>query len=213
MKCKKCNTVNRNENKFCISCGAELQNDNTIFCSGCGTENESTNNYCVKCGSSLSHKSSGKNRDKNPKRIRHNRAQPKNLNLFQEIKKHKIIVTAVLALFMFLVFKSIPKTEEYNNIQLPSQNNYNALAANVNTDSRVTEIANRFICPCGDCKDSLETCTCDKATEERNFIKEELNKNISDDGIVISVASKYGMLKSKYEKQYKVDNSKVYYEL
>ncbi|MGA8264822.1 MAG: hypothetical protein WB779_10305 [Ignavibacteriaceae bacterium] len=124
-----------------------------------------------------------------------------------------MVITAVLALFLFLIFKSVPKTESYNNVRPPSQNNYNTLTANVNTDSKVTEVANKFVCSCGECTDSLEICNCDKATAERNFIKEELDKNISENGIVVSVANKYGMLKSKHEKKYKVDGSKVYYKL
>ena len=223
MKCQKCHTENNKENKFCTNCGSELiQNHNDLIsCPHCGTENERRNNFCVKCGNSIkpvhenpNNRQSSRNNGKNPKRIRHNKSnQRKNLNLFQEVKKHKIVVTAVLALFVFLIFKSVPKTESYNNARLPSQNNYNSLTANVNTDNRVTEIADKFICSCGKCTDSLEICNCDKATEERNYIKEELNKNISENGIVISVANKYGMLKSKYEKKYKVDKSKLYYEL
>lgn len=222
MKCQKCHTENNKGSKFCTNCGAELiqSHNDLISCSQCGTENERSNNFCVKCGCNLKQKhnnhsqnSSGKNSNKRPKRIRHNTNAQKSLNLFQEVKKHKIIVTAVLALFVFLIFKSVPKTESYNNVPPPSQNNYNTLAANVNTDDRITEIANKFICSCGECTDSLEICNCDKAKAERNFIKEELDKNISEDGIVVSVANKYGMLKSKYEKKYKVDGSKVYYKL
>ena len=221
MKCQKCHTENNKENKFCTAYGSELiQNNNTITCFHCGTENETSNNFCVKCGNDLKQKhnnhspsSSNKDRNKRSKRIRHNMTQHKNLNLFREVKKHKIVVTTVLALFVFLIFKAVPKTESYNNSRLPSQNNYNTLAANVNTDSRVTEIANKFVCSCGECTDSLEICNCNKAMEERNYIKKELDKNISEDGIVISVANKYGMLKSKYEKKYKVDKSKLYYEL
>ena len=221
MKCHKCNTENSKENSFCTNCGFELiQNDNSVSCYNCGTENENTNNFCVKCGSILtqkhnnhSHNSPHKNRNKRSKRIRHNVNAQNNLNLFHEIKKHKIIVTAVLAVFVFLVFKSVPKTEEYNNVKLPSQNNYNTTAANVNTDSRLTEIENKFVCSCGDCKDSLEICNCDKANEERSFIKEKLDKKISEDGIIVALANKYGMLKGKYEAKYKVDQSKVYYGL
>ena len=221
MKCHKCNTDNSKENSFCTNCGSELiQNNNSISCPNCGTENENTSNFCVKCGNNLtqrhnnhSHNSSSKNRNKRSKRIRNNTNVQNNLNLFHEVKKHKIVVTAVLALFVFLVFKSMPKTEGYNNVKLPSQNNYNTLAANVNTIGRITEIANKFVCSCGACKDSLEICNCDKANEERNFIKDKLDKKISEDGIIVAVANKYGMLKGKYEAKYKVDQSKVYYGL
>lgn len=221
MKCKKCNTENNKENKFCTSCGAELHNNNIIFCPGCGTENETTNNFCIKCGNNLepvqknhSKKSSSKNRSKNPKRIRHNVVnQEKNFNFLNEIKKHKVLVTVVIAFFVFLIFKSIPDTKEYNNYNVPSQNNYVPLTSNVTTDTRVTDIANKFLCSCGDCKDSLEICNCDKAAEERNLIKEKLDNKVNPDRIVVTVANKYGMLKSKYESKYNIDRNKVYYGL
>jgi hypothetical protein len=216
MKCQKCNTYNSKGNRFCTNCGSELMREiNSISCSNCGTENENTSNFCVKCGSNLKHQhnSSSKIRNKRPKRIRHNINTQNNLNLFHELKKYKVVVAAVIALFAFLVFKSVPKTEEYNNAKLPSRNNYNSLAANVNSDSRITEIADKFVCSCGACKDSLEICNCDKAIEERNFIKDKLDKKISEDGIIVALANKYGMLKGKYEAKYKVDQSKVYYGL
>jgi hypothetical protein len=73
-----------------------------------------------------------------------------------------------------------------------------ARAANVESysDSRVLQIASKFYCPCGECKDDLaSTCDCGMAggaTDVRKFIDAELRKGLSPDTVTAMVKTRFG---------------------
>lgn len=49
IECPKCEMINRNENNFCHSCGAELKDEQAKRCA-CGTVLETYFIYCTFCG-------------------------------------------------------------------------------------------------------------------------------------------------------------------
>lgn len=60
ISCPKCQTMNLETSKYCISCGNELKNkeikeinSNSINCPECGTENKETAKFCIGCGKNL----------------------------------------------------------------------------------------------------------------------------------------------------------------
>ena len=60
ISCPKCQTMNLETSKYCISCGNELKNKevkkintNSIICPECGTENKETAKFCIGCGKNL----------------------------------------------------------------------------------------------------------------------------------------------------------------
>ena len=54
MKCSKCGFENQENNKYCVSCGAVLEEKvEKSFCYNCGSENPVDSKYCVSCGQSL----------------------------------------------------------------------------------------------------------------------------------------------------------------
>lgn len=52
MICPKCNTVNSNNEKFCKSCGFQL--NSSRICPECNSVNNTDSKFCQKCGASLS---------------------------------------------------------------------------------------------------------------------------------------------------------------
>ena len=58
--CPKCNFKNETDNKFCVSCGTNLQggqlneNSKSNICPSCKKENDFDSNFCVFCGTRLS---------------------------------------------------------------------------------------------------------------------------------------------------------------
>ena len=53
MKCQKCGEINEDKNKFCIFCGAKLE-EPKIYCPICKTKSSnSLAMFCAECGSEL----------------------------------------------------------------------------------------------------------------------------------------------------------------
>ena len=203
MKCKKCNTDNDNNNKFCIHCGSELNiqsSTGTLYCPACGIENNKTASFCAHCGNNLSsvnNSSSSKAKNKrNPKRQQ--KKQPQVLNFSTFIKGHKLITTAVVALLIFLVYQSVPHSNGHENLKYTPTRVEGSIAS-VMYDSVALAVVKNFNCSCGECTDPLDTCTCNTANEERSFIKTKVAQNISVEGIITAVENKYGGKKSIFE--------------
>jgi hypothetical protein len=222
MRCSKCNTENKAGNKFCIECGSKLAlKSNVKYCSQCGSDNKPSNNFCLTCGNRFSsaeqikqvHSDGKKKKGKNihsPKRRSNN---IKRLTVIDKIKKHKFISTAALALFGYLIIQLFPGEPKNESENYFNSLNWNTTPTNIYGDPLVNDIASKFVCSCGNCgEEPLETCTCPTAKEERGFIKEQLDKGLKSDEIVIAVANKYGWLKSEYYPQYKqLDKGRVWF--
>lgn len=64
----------------------------------------------------------------------------------------------------------------------------------------VLEVAKEFACPCGNCNDALDTCTCDHpkgAFEVKGFIAQQLAAGHKKPHIVEMVQQKYGGRKNQ----------------
>ena len=60
----------------------------------------------------------------------------------------------------------------------------------------VTRVATRFTCACGQCEDRLDTCNCETAQSERDFIQRQLQQGHNEADTVKALNHKYGGLKS-----------------
>ena len=209
MICNKCGTSNDIGNNFCSSCGADLSeqiNTSQNVCPTCGNKIEKSDKFCSKCGTNLKrstaehykHTKGNSKKHKSKKPIQRDVKQPKTLNFGQEIKKHKIILTAVVIVALFFVVKSFHSDNEgyRNNIQLPSQTNNISLTNNAKVEKQFTEVADKFICSCDKCEDPLTECDCDVAKNERNFIQDQLEKNKTVNTVTSEVIERYGHLKT-----------------
>ena len=179
-------------------------------CNSCGFSNNESNKFCSNCGSEL-HSFKGKSSKTKPKF--HLGKKGKNLHSLKSntpnlkplwITVGIIIGSILIAISFDLIFHKYP--------------NRNAFAGEVKSsnpaiEAQVTTIASKFICSCGtkECNfTSLESCTCNTAAEEREFIREKLEKNTKPADIVVALANKYGFLKSEFASKYKVDRSEVW---
>lgn len=67
-------------------------------------------------------------------------------------------------------------------------------------NSEVLEVAREFMCPCGNCSDALDTCSCDHkngALEVKAFISQQLQNGHKKPHIVEMVQNRYGGLKAQ----------------
>ena len=221
MRCSKCNTENKDGSKFCIECGSKLEPESNVkYCPQCGVENKPSNNFCLNCGNRFCPTerieqvhSDGKNKKgKNLHSAKRRANNNKSLNVIDEIKKHKFVSTAALALFGYLIMQLLPGEPKNESENYLNTLNRNTTPINQYGDPLVNDIASKFVCSCGTCgEEPLETCTCPTAKEERDFIKEQLDKGLKPDEIVIAVANKYGWLESEFANMYDVDKSKIWF--
>lgn len=66
-------------------------------------------------------------------------------------------------------------------------------------EARVLQIASKFICSCGTCGEQpLDICTCNRAVEERQFIRNNLQGGQSDEQIIAGLNSLFGWMKPEF---------------
>lgn len=225
MKCIKCETDNSAENKFCINCGNELTKMNmplNNICESCGSENEPTSKFCTVCGEKLRNIVNTMNEHSNQK-FQHNQKsdKSKNRNKANSIsatnKKHtgKTIGVNPLLITIGVLFISLTLVAVANKWFINSEETGSPVetkSANPVVEAGVFDIASKFVCSCGTCnEESLEVCKCGRAVEERQFIRDYVERNQKKEEIVFALASKYGFLKSQFAGEFKkVDKSKIF---
>lgn len=228
MICNSCGVNNKEENKFCINCGEELivaENTSGNDCPNCGAENDEENKFCISCGHQLN-KNAGQRKNfteqskavtstgkkvKSKKQLRRvsqgsfKRKQARKISSLKNLKLLWITVgvvlcSVILATSFDLIFR--PQTKDIP-VEIKSSNPV--------VEAKVFEIASKFVCSCGTCnEESLEVCTCGRAVEERQFIRDYLEQNQKSEDIVVAVANKYGWLKAEFSSAFNVDASKVW---
>ena len=140
------------------------------FCSTCGKKMKPDMKFCPTCGRS--------------------HEEPETLRPWHH--RPEIIGVAVF-LLACAVFWAVSGDKKQNPMSVAP-----ASAANVESysDSRVLQIASKFYCPCGECKDDLaSTCDCGMAggaTDVRKFIDAELRKGHSPESVTETVKLRYG---------------------
>lgn len=228
MICNSCGVNNKEENKFCINCGEELivaENTSGNDCPNCGAENDEENKFCISCGHQLN-KNAGQRKNfaeqskavtttgkkgKSKKQLHRESKgsfKGKQARKFSGLKNLKllwitvgvVIGSVILATSFDLIFR--PQTKDIP-VEIKSSNPV--------VEAKVFEIASKFVCSCGTCnEESLEVCTCGRAVEERQFIRDYLEQNQKSEDIVVAVANKYGWMKAEFASTYNVDASKVW---
>ncbi len=216
MKCYRCGIENGDSNKFCTNCGNILVNEYKpykIICESCGAENELGYKYCLLCGelfNTTENVHSRKFRQKHTGYISKNKKNRKRkiTSGNKSFGLKPFLITLVLIIISFITIITI---DFLTRAQIPSNSIVESKSKNPLIEATVYEIASKFVCSCGNCgEQSLEKCTCKRAIEERQFIRDYLEKNSKKDDVVIALANKYGYLKSSYAKNYKLDPSKIW---
>lgn len=222
MICNYCGLKNDKENKYCINCGVELAVDeisDLINCSKCGFENNCENKFCVSCRNKLQdkkqkvHYPQHQHTKSSKQRIREERNKSQHeyrkANRFNS-KSLKIfwITTGVLMAAVLLPTTLIPILNQNPDIkEIPVE----LKSTNPVVETKVYEIASKFVCSCGSCnEESLELCKCERAVEERQFIRDYLEQNQKTDDIVIAVANKFGWIKAEFASNFNIDSSRIW---
>lgn len=222
MICRNCGSTNNESNKFCTHCGVELplyEKPDLNYCSKCGFENDPQNKFCVSCGNKLQdktqevhdlqlqHAKSRKQRIRE-ERNRNKHEHPKTGRYNLKSMKIFWITTGVIMAAILLTTTLIPmlnRNPDTNQIPVEFK------STNPVVESKVYEIASKFVCSCGSCnEESLEVCKCERGVEERQFIRDYLEQNQKPDDIVVAVANKYGWMKAEFASKYNVDPSRIW---
>lgn len=224
MICKKCGRGNVEGSKYCTNCGTELIKENQPqknICESCGSENEPANKYCTICGEKLpageglqneSPKQSYQDRGTNNEKKHKNKVYPsvvarrKTSGMTIGVKPI-FIALAVLFIVIGIVAVVNSLSEKSEVAQYPTETK----SSNPVVEAKVFEIASKFVCSCGSCnEESLEKCKCAIAVEEREFVRDYLEKKGKPEDIIAALANKYGYLKAEYANAYNIDKSKTW---
>lgn len=139
------------------------------FCSSCGKKMKPEMKFCPTCG----------------------RAREASETLRPWHRRPEIVGVAIFLVVCGLYLALRSDREPMRTTASPA-----AAATEIYSDSRVLQIASKFFCPCGDCKDDLaSTCDCGMpggATDVRKFIDGELRKGQSPDSVTAMVLSRFG---------------------
>lgn len=227
MICNTCGINNDQENKFCTNCGEELtaiKNISLNTCPNCGEDNDEVNKFCISCGFQLIQKSESiknKFQPKKKSKKQFRRELKNDLNKNPARKTSSINNLKFLWITVGIVIGSIIIASAFDLIFNNSTGKKvptswaEQKSANPIVEAKVYDIASKFVCSCGTCnEESLEVCACERAVEERQFIRDYLEQSTNNgqrpDDIVYVVANKYGWMKAEFASKYKVDPSRVW---
>lgn len=202
-KCHKCQFENQADAKFCSNCGSELalQKVNNIVCKSCGFSNKIEANFCASCGSKLSRKARNKSgiptkgETSRQKKSSPQKASKKAINPF--------FVGAAIVVFFILYLLINGSRESASNSPESFQPSIEKKTNNVELENNVHEVASKFVCACSSCaEEPLESCSCETAQEERQFIRTALQQGQSVDEVIRAVNLNYGWIRDEYKSQY-----------
>lgn len=214
MKCHECGTANPDGALFCASCGAKLVRKDsfggeqsspkfTIDCPICGVENSRDDKYCMACGADMR-----RHHVKQPKHQSHQSKQ-NNKNGRHAARRFKWTPATIVALLLvgvlgFIGFLELVKEKP----PAPPPPFVEAKTNDAKLEAKVLDVASKFICSCGTCGEKpLDTCTCDKAAEERQFIRTNLQAGQTPELIIAAVMNTYGWLKPEFAAKYDSTNA------
>jgi len=162
-----------------------------VNCKYCGAKIHPGSKFCENCGKSLVQKNI--------------KAKSKVVDIKADNKKHNnnrgifviniktiwaivgVFAAGLVLIASLIIVRSI--AEETSNYPEIKSND-------VVLEGRVTNIASRFVCNCGDCgSESLTICKCKYAVETRKMIRDYMEKSVKEEDIIKYVNDKYGGLK------------------
>ncbi len=204
MNCQECGTTNKDDAKFCSNCGAELhgaESHHTLKrCFHCGFENERHARFCANCGIEM------KRPHHQPSHKHHHEQQPpkkKEKRVGTRLKWHPALL-GLLIIGGVTIFLALPYIRE-NPLGRKSQPAplIEQRSGDPKLEARVLQIASKFICSCGTCGEQpLDVCTCERAVEERQFIRNYLQAGQSNEQIIAALNSMFGWIKPEFAARY-----------
>lgn len=199
-----CGVENRDDARFCANCGAELQQTEeakkTKACFNCDFENSRDAKFCAGCGVEL-------RRHHQPQPHHHHQSQKqprkKEKRVDTRLKWHPakvvmLIVGGAVVLLSIPYIMGTPPGRKPRPEPLVEQR-----SSDPKIEANVQEVASKFICSCGTCGEQpLDTCTCNTAVQERQFIRNALQAGQTSDQVIAAVNTTFGWMKPELVAQY-----------
>ncbi len=200
MNCRTCGVPNSDDAKFCSNCGVELHQQvgghHGKRCPSCDFENPTDARFCAHCGAEVKHHHpSSQHSGRATQRKRKESHGDTKLFRWPRI----IGVVVIAGALLFICSKYFFPPEENRKVPVARE----ARSSDPATEIQVTAIASKFICSCGTCGElPLESCGCNTAVQERQFIRTSLQSGQSPDHIVLAVNKTFGWMKPQYAAKY-----------
>lgn len=198
MNCQECSTTNKDDAKFCSNCGAELhgaESHHTLKrCFHCGFENAREARFCANCGIEMKrphHQPTQKHhQEQKPPKEREKRVDTR--------LKWNPALAVLLIIGGVTIFLALPFITDKPPGRKP-QPLVEQRSSNPTIEARVMEIASKFICSCGTCGEQpLDVCTCERAVEERQFIRNYLQAGQTNEQIIAVLNTTFGWIKPEF---------------
>ncbi len=209
MKCNQCGAENPHGALFCASCGSPLRRKesldreplpagHTVPCRICGVENLSADRYCRSCGGEL-RGFHAKHRSHQRHHSREKRREARLRGLHFRWTPATIAIVLIGGVVVFIGFMELAVKKP----PLPPVRFIETRSGDSVLEATVYQVASKFVCSCGTCGEKpLETCTCDRAAQERQFIRTALQAGQTLEQVIAAVDATYGWMKPEYAAMY-----------
>lgn len=171
-----------------------------MICKQCEAENREEVRFCANCGIEMKrphHQLSHKHH--------HEQKPPKKKEKREDtrLKWHPALVGLLIigAVTIFLTILYITGNPPGRKLQPPPVIEQRSTDPEI--EARVIEVASKFICSCGTCGEQpLDICTCNRAVEERQFIRNYLQAGQTNEQIIAALNNVFGWIKPEFASLY-----------
>jgi len=201
MTCNECGTENKDDALYCANCGEKLEAPETAGhekkCPECGFDNPAGGKFCARCGIELRRRHNRNRRHHHRKQDHQKHQKKKERRVDTKLKWHPGLVAFVLLVGVFIFIGGM---ELFVKKQpAPPPQIVEIRSSDPKLEAAAMEIASKFVCSCGTCGEQpLNTCTCDRAVEERQFIRSYLEQGQKPAQVIVALNNRYGWVKPEY---------------
>ncbi|MEO8168939.1 MAG: cytochrome c-type biogenesis protein CcmH, partial [bacterium] len=166
-------------------------------------ENIANDKFCMACGAEL-RRHHAKHHGHQSHQSKQNKKKGKyNARRFRWTPA-RVAVAVIVGVLGFISFMELGVKNE----PPPPQPFVETKTNDPKLEAKVMDVASKFICSCGTCGEKpLETCSCDKAAEERQLIRNYLQAGQTPEQVIGAVLNTYGWLKPEFAATYDSANS------
>jgi len=167
-----------------------------MICNECGTENKDDALFCANCGAELRRHHNGHQHHLD-QQVQQKHQKKKDRRMDAKLKWHPGFVAIVLlaGVFVFIMRMDLFVKKQ----PAPLAQFVETRSADAKLEAKVMEIASKFICSCGTCGEKpLDTCTCNRAVEERQFIRNYLEQGQKPELVILALNNSYGWMKPQF---------------
>jgi len=203
MKCNECGAENRDNTKFCANCGIEVgktEKANDLRpCPTCSFESIPGAKFCANCGSEIRQERAHHPRQLAPAQARYKK---KDRRVDTKWRRSPGVVGLILLTAGILFIVVLYERGERGKPE-PQASLVELKSSDAALERKVLDIASQFICSCGACGEQpLDTCRCNTAIQERQFIRTNLQSGKSSQEIILAVNNTFGWMKSALSSRY-----------